>query len=364
LGMKRVPAALLLSGFTLGIPVFFDTVFYLMFPLARALALRNTGKYALYLLAIIAGAAMAHSLVPPTPGPLFVAGELGVGIGEMIIGGILVGLFAAAAGYAYAWWSHRRWPVPLRSTAESSLEDLQARQQHKDEALPGLAFSLLPVLLPVLLIAGQTTLRTLWGTQSRTGLQAWVYDSLMLLGNSTIALSLAAGLALLLLYRQVPDKKALRTNVQEALASAGMIILITGAGGAFGSMLQQSGVGLRIQELASGLQMGVLPLAFLITALVRFAQGSATVAMITAVGIMAAMASPGSLGFHPLYLALAIGCGSKPLPWMNDSGFWIICKMSGMTETETLRHHTVMMSIMGVAGLLVTMLLAVVFPLV
>ena len=117
-----------------------------------------------------------------------------------------------------------------------------------------------------------------------------------------------------------------------------MIILITAAGGAFGGMLKQTGIGERIAELTpTANTLLVLPLAFGITTLVRTAQGSATVAMITAVGILAPLAAATDLGYNNVYVALAIGCGSKPIAWMNDSGFWVICKMSGMTEGETLK---------------------------
>jgi GntP family gluconate:H+ symporter len=105
-------------------------------------------------------------------------------------------------------------------------------------------------------------------------------------------------------------------------------------------------------------------MAFFITSLVRTAQGSATVAMITAVGIIGGMVSTASLDFHPVYLALMIGCGSKPFPWMNDSGFWVVCKMSGMTEKEALKTFSAVLGIMGYIGLVVIMILANLFPLV
>jgi GntP family gluconate:H+ symporter len=141
-----------------------------------------------------------------------------------------------------------------------------------------------------------------------------------------------------------------------------MIILITSMGGAFGGILQQTGIGARIQELASNYQMAILPLAFIVTALMKTAQGSATVAMITSVGILGGIANLGELPFHPVYLALVIGCGSKPFPWMNDSGFWVVCQMSGMTEGETLRTFSSVLSIMGFIGLFVVLILAKLFP--
>jgi GntP family gluconate:H+ symporter len=132
-------------------------------------------------------------------------------------------------------------------------------------------------------------------------------------------------------------------------------------------MLQQSGIGWRIEALAGVWNLGILPLAFFVTALVRAAQGSATVAMITSAGIVGPMVSGmsgGELGFHPVYVALAVGCGSKPFPWMNDSGFWVIARMSGMTVPETLKTFSVMLTLMGLVGLAVVMILARWFPMI
>jgi GntP family gluconate:H+ symporter len=143
-----------------------------------------------------------------------------------------------------------------------------------------------------------------------------------------------------------------------------MIILITAAGGVFGGVLQETGVGERIQGLAREYRIGVLPLAFLVTALIRTAQGSATVAMVTSVGIVASFASPETLGCHPVYLALTIGCASKLVPWMNDSGFWVVSKTAGLTERETLRTMSVMFSLMGVVGFVAVLITASVFPMV
>jgi GntP family gluconate:H+ symporter len=184
------------------------------------------------------------------------------------------------------------------------------------------------------------------------------------LGDPGIALTLAAAIALATVARQHrTGLKQLARLAEQALTSGGLIILVTSAGGAFGGILQQTGIGQRVQELAAAYRIGLLPLAFLVTILVRTAQGSATVAMITAAGILGGFAAGGQMGFHPLYLALAIGCGSKPILWMNDSGFWVICRMAGMTESETLKTCSVMMALMGVVGLLVVMALARLFPL-
>jgi GntP family gluconate:H+ symporter len=155
-GERAAPLSFVVSGFTLAIPVFFDTVFYLMIPLGKAMRLRTGRNYMLYVLSIVAGGTMAHSLVPPTPGPLFVAEELGVDLGMMILAGCLLGIFTAGSGYLFAVWLNRRWDLPLRGSAEMSLDDLEQLAQRPESELPPLSMSLLPILLPVVLIGGQT----------------------------------------------------------------------------------------------------------------------------------------------------------------------------------------------------------------
>jgi GntP family gluconate:H+ symporter len=160
------------------------------------------------------------------------------------------------------------------------------------------------------------------------------------------------------------SKEGMTTFVQAALMSGGGIILITAAGGAFGGILQQTGISSRIGEMTKDYQMALIPMAFVISAVVRTAQGSATVALITASGILSGLATSSHLEFHPIYLGLAIGCGSKLVPWMNDAGFWIIVKISNLTEREALKTFSPMLVVMGTVGLVVLMIAAQLFPLV
>jgi GntP family gluconate:H+ symporter len=358
-GEKRAPAAFLSSGFTLGIPVFFDTVFYLLVPLSKALSLRSGKNYLFYLTATVAGAAMAHSLVPPTPGPLFVAGELGVDLGVMILAGLVVGLFTISGGYLYASWANKRWTIPLRESGDVSLSELNALMNKKDSDLPSIWLSLIPIVLPLILISGNTITRALVEPTDSFLLNAFYF-----LGDSNIALTMSAAVSLGILVWTESDREKLKKYILDSLQSAGVIILITCMGGALGGSLQQTGIGVYLQELATEYQIAILPLAFFITAFMRGAQGSATVAMITSVGIIGGMVHAGTLGFHPVYLALVIGCGSKPLLWMNDSGFWVVCKMSGMTEKETLKTFSAVLTIMGIIGLFVILILAKLFPMI
>lgn len=359
LGDQRAPQGFVFSGFVLGIPVFFDTVFYLLLPLAKALRRRTGRHWVLYVLCVVAGATMAHSLVPPTPGPLMVATELGVSIGLMMIGGTIVGLVAASAGYAYAVWADRRWDLPM--PADDAATEAASAVEVDPATLPPLWLAIAPIILPVVLISGAATLDLY---PADAVLPGWALQ-LQFWGDKNISLGVSAVLALVTLwkFRRVPLRE-LNATTQTALASAGVIILITAAGGAFGAVLQQTGIAEVLTQIIPAAKHALLPLAFLITTTIRIAQGSATVAMITAVGIVAPLVTAGDLGYHPLYVALAIGCGSKPIPWMNDSGFWIIGRMSGFTEIQTLRTASAMMSLMGVVGLIVTMLGAWLFPLV
>lgn len=355
-GEKLAPMAFLICGFVLGVPVYFDTVFYLLIPLGRALGSKNKRNYGLYVMSMIAGGTMAHSLVPPTPGPLLVTEAFNISFLTMMIAGFLLGMITSTSGFFYAYWLNKRSPLPFREDQESS----EPKATQPEGPLPGLWISMMPIVTPIVLIA----LATWTGYETKdkevlSSLEKWV----LLFGEKNMALTVGAILALGLLARQ---KKAngipLGEAIEKAISSAAMIILITSAGGAFGGMLQDTGIAGRVSELAGHWNMGILPLAFIVTTLVRTAQGSATVAMITAAGIFKGFVVEGTLEFHPVYLALAIGCGSKPFPWMNDSGFWVVSKLSGMTPGETIRCFSVLLTVMGLTGLLIVMIAAALFP--
>jgi gluconate:H+ symporter, GntP family len=359
-GPKKAPWSFMLSSFVLGIPIFFDTVFYLMIPLARAMGVRLQKSYALLVMAIVAGGTIAHSLVPPTPGPLFAAGAFGVSIGLMIIVGIVIGLVCSTAGLAYAVWLNKRQNITVRTTTDTSVEALQSWLEKDSHQLPSFFMSNLPIVLPVVLIAGDTIINGLSFTQA-----GFVQSFFAIAGDPNIALFIAMVIALFLLARQYNFKlKDLRKPIEESILSAGTIILITATGGAFGQILQQTSIGTWIADRSPDYQYAILPVAFFITAVIRTAQGSATVAMITAVGMLTVFNSEGALDFHPVYLAIVIGCGSKLFPWMNDSGFWIICKMSGFTERETFQNFSYLLLLMGIVGLIATMAMARLFPLI
>ncbi len=364
-GEKRMPFAFIGSGFTLGIPVFFDTVFYLLIPLGKAMRVKTGKNYLLYVLTIIAGGTMAHSLVPPTPGPLFVAAEMGIDIGLMMIGGIIVGLFTVGSGYLWAVYANSRWEIPLRASEELSERELELIANRDESDLPPLGLSLLPILLPVLLMGGATAISLMTASSEAPSEFLVSLNSIMgVLGDKNIAMVIAAIFGMILLLRSNTSDKPIKDLVQSALSSGGIIILITAAGGTFGHVLRQTGIAFTIQEMMPAAQSSLIPLSFFICMLIRTAQGSATVAMITAIGIISPIIAAQDFSYHPIYIALAIGCGSKPISWMNDSGFWVISKMSGLTEKEMLKTNTIMGIVMAITGLVICMLGARFLPLV
>ena len=342
-GKKRADLALLGGGFFLAIPVFFDTVFFLMIPIARSLYQNTRKHYLLYVLAIIAGGIMAHSLVPPTPGPLFIADAFGVSIGLMIVGGIITGGLAASVGYAFAHWANRTWPFEPLGMAD---------HPNRERKLPNLIVSASPIVIPLLLITAGTWFRS----------QEAANQVLVFLSDKNIALIIGALISIGLLRYQQGNEMPMEA-IKRAIMSAGVIILITGIGGAFGKILQQTNIAAHLESMISGAEYAILPMAFLLTTLIRTAQGSATVSMITAAGAFSGFASAAVLGFHPLYLALAIGCGSKPIWWMNDSGFWVVTQMSGLSEKHALRTLAPISIIMGLVGLVLVMIGAAWIPL-
>ena len=363
-GKKNSYLALVSGSFVLAIPIFFDTVFYLMIPLVKSLGIRSPRKFGLYLMAVIAGGVMAHSLVPPTPGPLFVAEEMGIDLGIMIMGGIIIGIITVASGSVYSFWASRKWDLPMRNTPDIPIDDLKQFSEKEQKELPGLWISLLPILLPIILITGNTISNMVTASRENvTPLQERLAAGFAIIGDPNIALAISAAIAIYLLWSKIKNVKEFQKLMGESLTSAGLIILITSSGGAFGQMMQQTGIGIRIEGLAEYYQIAVLPMAFFVTAAVRTAQGSATVAMVTTIGIMSGVVGNG-LSFHPVYLALAIGCGSKLFSWMNDSAFWIITKMSGMEVKETIRHLSFLLAVMSIAGLIALMLLSKFLPLV
>ena len=412
LGVKRAPWALMGSGYLLAIPVFFDTVFYLLVPLARSFQKRTGAAYLKCIIAIAAGGAVTHTLVPPTPGPLTIAANLGVDLGKMILIGAIVAIPASIVGFWFAGLMDRLLKIPMRE-----LSDTEERAPLRDDQLPNLFLSLLPVLLPVLLIATQTVTSTLndrelltnaelravtQGTTLDAQIQSMIdrskadgkdltrSDALkeirneiladpeystawstvnryaQIFGNPNLALLLSAIIALAVyIKQQTPTADKLVHTVEQSLMSGGVIVLITASGSAFGGMLKVAQVGDAIKQMFGGSTEGlaILFLAFGIAALLKVAQGSSTAAMIITSGMMPGMLAGVELPFDLVYVATAIGAGSLIGSWMNDSGFWVFAKMSGLTERAALTTWTPLLALLGLTSMVVTVVLAIVLPL-
>ena len=343
LGEKQAALALLIAAFLLSIPVFLDTVFFLLIPLGISLALKTGKNYILYVMAIGGGAAITHSIVPPTPGPLIMAESLGIPLGTVILSGIILGIAPAMLAIFLGKRINKKMVVPIRITLP---------EKTGDASEISMMWALAPIVLPILMIGSGTMVQVLTGN---------VPEWLVFLGNKNLAMAAGAGASLYLWAKS--DKMAsgeLWAKVGKPLEIGGVIILITSAGGAYGAMINNSGIGEAIGMATENFPLHFIPLAWLISAVLKTAQGSGTVAMISSV---AALIGDGqTLGFHPVYLLMAMGFGSLFISWMNDSAFWVVARMSGMTEKEALKTWTFLLASISLLGMAQVWLLSYIFP--
>ncbi len=353
LGEKRAPLALLGAGFVLSVPVFFDTVFFLLIPLARALSARTGKNYLLHVMAICTGSVITHATVPPTPGPLTMAEIMLIDPGQAMLAGLAAGILPAVGGLCFAAWLNKNYPV-----AQREVPGLAALPERDEMKLPGFAPSIAPVVVPVLLIA---TVSIAGGF--RESIPEGVWEMLLFFGNKNVALFLGALIAVgVYLYQRGLSWRETGDVVGEPLGTAGVIILITAAGGAYGAMIQGTGIGEVIRGWIENYGINPVFLGWTMAAMLRAAQGSTTVAVVAAAGLMMSLGGDGSLGVHPIYLYLSIGYGGLFLSWMNDSGFWLYSRMSGMTEGETLKSWTVLLSLISLIGLVQVWIASSLFP--
>jgi len=368
-GEKRAGWALLSSTFILSAPIFFDTMFMLMVPLAMTLALRIGKDYVLFILAICCAGTITHSMTVPHPGPVAVVEDLKISVGASLVWGMGVGAIVACLGFLFSHWLNKRIQVPVRGSGSVSLDRLKGISDRPENELPSFFWSITPVVLPILLISLTTVFELaskgasngdgwatgfvgmLGGNEGFLAVRNWVD----FIGNKNIALFIGAFIAMVVLARQSKlGLGKLEELVGPPLETAGMIILITSAGGAFGASLRSAGVGDAVKTLAQGYSINLILLGWIVAVVVRVAQGSATVAMLTASSIMAPMVTGAELGCDPVYLFMSIGFGAMFFSWMNDSGFWAVSKLSGMTEKETLRTWSLQLTANSVFGLIVS----------
>ncbi|WP_406122670.1 GntP family permease [Streptomyces sp. NBC_00989] len=361
-GEKRAPLAMGLTGLIFGIPVFFDVGIFVLAPIVYAAAKRGGKSILLYCLPLLAGLSMTHAFLPPHPGPVAAAGLLHVQLGWVILMGIVCGIPAVLAAWAYAAWVGKRIFVAVpQDMVEAAAEAKQAVIDEQRES--GVVPQEKPVSLgTVLAIIGTPLVLILAATFSSIAFDPSTGRSVVeFFGSPFVALTIALLLAYYLLgLRRGWSRKSLETVSTASLKPVGNIILVVGAGGVFGAVLKASGVAQALSDTFHDVGLPVLVLAYLISLVLRVAQGSATVAIVTTAGIVAPLLAEGdhSQAFVALVI-MAISAGSIFASHVNDGGFWMVAKYFGISERDTLKTWTVLESVLSVAGFAVAAVLSV-----
>jgi Gnt-I system low-affinity gluconate transporter len=355
-GKDRASWALMLSGFLIGIPIFFDVGLIILIPIVYALTRDTKRSILFFAIPLLAGLAVTHTMVPPTPGPMAVAKILEVDLGWVALFGILVGLpTAIIAGPVFGSLISKRIIV---NAPEELLADI-GNDPGSGKKLPSFGIVFLIILTPLLLI--------LTGTFINVGLEKGIIskslfaDILIFIGHPFTALIIATLLSVLLCLKRKMTRKEILSLSNKALGPAGIIILVTGAGGVLKQVLVDSGIGKMLAESIAESSIPLVLLAWILSSLVRITQGSATVAMITAAGIMAPVITEFNLSQPQIaIIVISIASGATIMSHVNDSGFWIVSKYLGLNEKQALQSWTVMETIIAVTGLAICLLLTLV----
>lgn len=353
-GENRAQWALGLTGFVVAIPVFLDVALVILLPLVYSLALRTGKSLLYYAIPLLAGLAVAHSFIPPTPGPIAVASVLGVDLGWMMLFGVIAGIPAMIiAGPLFGRYIGNK----IHIDVPAHIAEESAKEAGTKKALPSFWLICFIILLPLVLILLNTASDVLLDEGTTA------HSILTFIGHPFLALIIATLLAMYFLgKRRGATKEEMQKMTTKALEPAGIVILITGAGGVFKEVLIESGVGDAMGDLMASSGFPLVLLAFLIATFVRVAQGSATVAMITAAGLISPLLEMVDLSQPSLALiAIAIACGATVLSHVNDSGFWLVNQFLGMSEKDTLKSWTVMETIIGGVGFIVVFVLSFFF---
>ncbi|MEU5612658.1 GntP family permease [Streptomyces sparsogenes] len=362
-GEKRAPLAMGLTGLIFGIPVFFDVGIFVLAPIVYAAAKRSGKSIVLYAMPLLAGLSMTHAFLPPHPGPVAAAGLLHVDLGWVILMGILVGVPSVLAAWAYAAWIGNRLFVPVpQDMVEAAEEAKQAVAAEQRAAGTTPAERPVPVGT-VLAIIGTPLVLILCATFSSIALDPSTGRSVIeFFGHPFVALTIALLLAYYLLgIRRGWSRKSLETVSTASLKPIGNILLVVGAGGVFGAVLKGSGVAQALADAFDSAGLPVILLAWLISVVLRVAQGSATVAIVTTAGIVSPMLTEGHYSqAHLALVIMAISAGSIFASHVNDGGFWMVAKYFGISERDTLKSWTVLESVLSVAGFVVAGLLSLV----
>lgn len=355
-GKERAPWAMVITGFIVGIPVFFDVSFIILVPIVYALSRDTKRSLLYYAIPLLAGLAVTHSFIPPTPGPVAVADIIDAQLGWVILLGFLLGIpTAIIAGPLFGKYISGKINLSPPQGVDEPQHELDWKKY------PSFRLIVMVISIPLILIL-LNTFTTVAVSKGIITISVWT-DIVEFIGHPFSALIIATLTATYFLcIKRGMDKQKVLGLSTKALGPAGIIILITGAGGVLKQVLIDSGMG---QLMAESMMYSALPpilLAWIISAAVRITQGSATVAMITAASLIAPIISAFELSDPQRALVvLAIASGATLLSHVNDSGFWLVGKYLGMNEKQTLQSWTVMESIISVCGLTFTLIASLFF---
>ena len=349
-GEKNAPWAMMITGFVVAIPVFFDVAFIILVPITYALSKRTGKSLLLYAIPLLAGLAITHAFIPPTPGPIAVADILGADLGWVILYGFFAGLPAAIiAGPVFAKFLAKKIHIEPKVFEEN--------ENYDEKNAPSATLIISIILIPIFLIVVNTLITS--PLFSGYDIPSGILYTIELVGHPFTALIIANLIAWYFLgVRRGMQKEYLLKVATKSFQAAGIIILLTGAGGAFKQILINTGAGEMIAEGLNNSFFNPLLFGFIVAALVRILQGSSTVAMITAAGITAPVLAQGMYSVQEVSLiVIAIASGATILSHVNDSGFWLVGQYLGLTEKQTFRSWTMMTSIIAVVGLLMSLLM-------
>jgi len=350
-GQIHVPLAIAIIGYIVSIPVFADSGFVILAPLNRALAKRARISLAGAAIALAAGLTATHCLVPPTPGPIAAAGILGADLGLVILFGLAVSAVATAVGWAFA--SRFASKVYIDPNPELTEADVEARLREAPSAWKALT----PILLPM----GLIVLKSISDFPTHPFGEGSFRNTVAFIGEPVIALLIGTVLAFRLPRKL--DRQMLSTTgwVGQAMLDSAIIIMITGAGGSFGTVLRNSPIADVLSRSLSQAHLGLF-LPFIIAAALKTAQGSSTVALITTASLMTPLMSP--LGFESAaakaLVVMSISAGAMVVSHANDSFFWVVTQMSRMDVKTGYRLHTVSTLLMGAASVLTVWVLGLI----
>ena len=349
-GEKNASWALMLTGFFVAIPVFFDVAFIILVPLIYSLQRKTKKSLLIYGIPLLAGLAITHSFIPPTPGPVAVADILKADLGWVILFGFIAGIPAAIiSGPLFAKYIGNKIHI---DAPELSKEDFD------DSNYPSVGLVLSIIGIPIILIVLNTVLNSaLFGDEViPQNIKKWM----QMIGHPFSALILANLIAMYLLgIRRQVSKEALLEMTTKSMGPAGIIILLTGAGGVFKQMLVNTGTGEMLANYFAQEGVSIIVFAFLAAAIVRILQGSATVAMITAAGITAPLLGVDISEIDKALLVIAIASGASILSHVNDSGFWLVSKYLGLTEKQTFKSWTVMTTLLALVGFITVSIISI-----